>query len=283
VAERQKVIDRTHPLPITRQVVALGISRSGFYYTPRPVAEADLALMRRIDAVHLEMPWWGARGLRRVLRHAFPGVGRRRFRTCMRRMGLTALVPQPGTSKRHRAHPVHPYLLRHLTITRPNHVWAMGITYIPMARGFVYLAAVMDWASRKVLAWRLSTTLDSAFCIEAVEEAIARYGRPEIFNTDQGCQFTSAAFTEMLAAHGIRISMDGQGCWRDNIFVERLWRTIKYEEVYLHAYATVSEARAGLGRYLTRYNTRRPHSSLADQTPEVAYLSHPSLPLPVAA
>jgi putative transposase len=277
------MIDRTHDLPITRQAIALGISRSGIYYTPRPVADADLTLMRRIDAVHLEMPWWGARGLRRVLKAEFPGVGRRRFRSCMRRMGLTAMIPQPGTSKRHRAHPVYPYLLRHQTITRPNQVWAMDITYIPMARGFIYLAVVMDWASRKVLAWRVSTNLESGFCIDAVEEAIARYGPPEIFNTDQGVQFTSAAFTGMLRAHGIRISMDGQGCWRDNIFVERLWRTIKYEEVYLHAYPTVSEARAGLGRYLTLYNTRRPHSRLADATPDEAYFLTLRSPLRVAA
>ena len=265
------MIDRTHALPITRQVAALGISRSSVYYTPRPVRTADVALQARIDAVHTEMPWWGARGLRRVLKAEFPGVGRRHIATCMQRMGIAAVAPQPGTSRRHAAHPVFPYLLRHLAITEPNHVWAMDITYIPMARGFVYLAAVMDWASRRVLSWRVATTLDSAFCIEAVEEAMARYGRPTIFNTDQGAQFTSAAFTGLLQTHGIRISMDGQGCWRDNIFVERLWRTIKYEEVYLHAYTTVSEARTGLGRYLTLYNTRRPHSSLADQTPDQAY------------
>jgi putative transposase len=176
---------------------------------------------------------------------------------------------------------VYPYLLRHRTITRPNEVWAMDITYIPMARGFVYLAVVMDWASRRVLSWRLSITLDSAFCIAAVEEAIARYGRPEIFNTDQGAQFTSAAFTSLLLNHGIRISMDGLGCWRDNVFVERLWRTLKYEEVYLHAYDTVSAARTGIDHYLTLYNSRRPHSSLADQTPDQAYFL--PLSLPVAA
>jgi putative transposase len=275
------MIDRTHALPVTRQAAALGISRSTVYYHPQPPSDARLALMRRLDAVHLEMPWFGARGLRRVLRAEFPGLGRRRVARCMRRMGLTAIAPQPGTSRRHRGHPVFPYLLRGLTITRPNHVWAMDITYIPMARGFVYLAAVMDWASRRVLSWRVSTLPDSAFCIAAVEEAIAHYGRPEIFNTDQGVQFTSAAFTGVLQAHGIRISMDGQGCWRDNIFVERLWRTIKYEEVYLHAYRTVAEARAGLGGYLTLYNGRRPHSSLADQTPDQAYFT-PS-PLAVAA
>jgi putative transposase len=211
--------------------------------------------------------------MKRVLKAEFPGVGRRRIATLMQTMGISAVAPQPGTSKRHRAHPVYPYLLRHRTITRPNAVWAMDITYIPMARGFVYLTVVMDWASRRVLSSRVSVTLDSAFCIAAVEEAIAKYGCPEIFNTDQGAQFTSAAFTGLLRDHGIAISMDGQGCWRDNIFVERLWRTIKYEEVYLHAYDTVSAATAGLTRYLTLYNTRRPHSSLADQTPDEAYFT----------
>ena len=251
----------------------LGLSRGAVYYEPRATSAFDLALMRRIDAVHLEMPWFGARGLKRVLTPEFPGVGRRRIATLMQTMGIAAVCPQPGTSKRHRAHPVYPYLLRHRTITRPNEVWAMDITYIPMARGFVYLTVVMDWASRRVLSSRVSVTLDSAFCIAAVEEAIAHYGRPEIFNTDQGAQFTSAAFTGLLRSHGIAISMDGQGCWRDNIFVERLWRTIKYEEVYLHAYDTVSAATAGLQRYLTLYNTRRPHSSLADQTPDEAYFT----------
>jgi putative transposase len=277
------MIDRTHALPITRQAAALGISRSGLYYTPASPSDADLTLMRRLDALHVEMPWWGARGLRRMLAPDFPGVGRRHIGTLMRRMGLAAIAPQPGTSKRHRAHPVYPYLLRGLTITRPDHVWAMDITYIPMARGFVYLAVVMDWASRRALSWRVSTTLDSAFCLDAVEEALARYGRPEIFNTDQGSQFTSGDFTGLLARHQIRISMDGQGCWRDNIFVERLWRTLKYEEVYLHAYATVSEARAGLSRYLTLYNARRRHSSLADCTPDEAYYSNVRPPHRVAA
>jgi putative transposase len=273
------MIDRTHKLSIGRQAEALGISRGAVYYEPCAMSALDLTLMRRIDAVHLEMPWFGARGLRRVLTPEFPGVGRRRIATLLRTMGLSAQAPQPGTSKRHRAHPVYPYLLRHRTITRPNEVWAMDITYIPMARGFVYLTVVMDWASRRVLSSRVSVTLDSAFCVAAVEEAIARYGRPEIFNTDQGAQFTSAAFTGLLHSHGIAISMDGQGCWRDNIFVERLWRTIKYEEVYLHAYDTVSAATAGLTRYLTLYNTRRPHSSLADHTPDEAYF----MPLPLQA
>jgi putative transposase len=267
------MIDRTHPLPIARQARALGVSRGSVYYVPRAASEADLGLMRRLDALHLDFPYAGARLLRRLLRRDGVPVGRRHVRTLMRRMGITAIAPQPGTSRRHRAHPVFPYLLRHRAITRPNQVWAMDITYIPMARGFLFLAAVMDWASRRVLSWRVSITLDSAFCVDAVEDALARYGRPEIVNTDQGAQFTSAAFTGLLHDQGIAISMDGQGCWRDNIFVERLWRSIKYEEVYLHAYVSVSEAKAGIGRYLTQYNTARPHSSLADQTPDDAYFT----------
>jgi len=267
------MIDRAHPLSITRQAAALGISRGMVYYVPRTMGEDDLDLMRRIDALHLDFPFAGARMLRRLLRGEFPRLGRRRIGTLMLHMGIAAICPQPGTSRRHRAHPVYPYLLRHTSITRPNHVWAMDITYIPMAHGFVYLAAVLDWASRRVLSWRVSITLDSAFCVAAVEEAIAKYGRPEIFNTDQGAQFTSTAFTGLLLAHGIRISMDGKGCWRDNIFVERLWRSLKYEEVYLHAYDSVSAATTGLGRYLTLYNTRRPHSSLDDRTPDEAYFT----------
>lgn len=273
------MIDRTHPLPLTRQAAALGISRGSVYYVPRPITDADLALMRQLDALHLEFPYAGARLLRRLLRREGMRVGRRHIATLMRRMAITAIAPQPGTSRRHRAHPVFPYLLRGRSITRPNQVWAMDITYIPMARGFVYLAAVMDWAARRVLSWRVSITLDSSFCVDAVEDAIARYGRPEIVNTDQGAQFTSAAFTGLLQDHGIAISMDGLGCWRDNIFVERLWRSIKYEEVYLHAYASVSEAKAGIGRYLTQYNSARPHSRLADQTPDEAYFT----PLPLRA
>ncbi len=272
------MIDRTHALPLARQATALGISRGAIYYQPRPVPDVDLVLMRRLDALHLEHPFAGARLLRRLLRREGTAVGRRHLSTLMRQMGLTAQAPQPGTSRRHRAHPVYPYLLRHRVITRPNDVWAMDITYIPMARGFVYLAAVMDWASRRVLSWRVSITLDSAFCLATVDEAIARYGCPTIFNTDQGSQFTSAAFTGLLLDHGIRISMDGRGCWRDNVFVERLWRSLKYEEVYLYAYDSVSAATAGIGRYLTFYNSRRPHSSLTDLTPDEAY----SLPQPLA-
>jgi putative transposase len=271
------MIDRTHGLPITRQAEALGISRGAVYYVPRPMSVFDLAVMRRIDALHLDFPFAGARMLRRLLRPEYPGLGRRRIGTLMQHMGIAAVCPQPGTSRRHRAHPVFPYLLRHRTITRPNDVWAMDITYIPMAHGFVYLVAVLDWASRRVLSWRASITLESAFCIAAVEEAIARYGCPTIMNTDQAAQFTSAAFTGLLIDKGIRISMDGKGCWRDNIFVERLWRSLKYEEVYLHAYDTVSAATTGIGRYFTLYNTRRPHSSLTDRTPDDVYFSSLSL------
>ena len=275
------MIDRTHALPVTRQAEALGISRGAVYYVPRPMSAFDLALLRAIDALHLDFPFAGARMLRRLLRAEFPGVGRRRIGTLMQHMGIAAICPQPGTSRRHRAHPVFPYLLRHRSITQPNDVWAMDITYIPMAHGFVYLAAVMDWASRRVLSWRVSVTLDSTCCIAALEEAIARYGCPTIMNTDQGSQFTSAAFTGVLLDHGIRISMDGRGCWRDNIFVERLWRSLKYEEVYLHGYDSVSAATAGIARYITLYNSRRPHSSLTDRTPDDVYFA--SFPLTAAA
>ena len=275
------MIDRTHPLPITRQAELLRISRGSVYYLPRSASEADLTLMRRLDALHLEHPFAGARMLRDLLRQEGPAVGRKHVATLMRKMGIEALYRRPNTSRKHPQHAVYPYLLRHLPITRPNQVWAMDITYIPMARGFVYLAAVMDWYSRRVLAWRVSITMDTDFCVAAVEEAIERYGTPEIFNTDQGSQFTSATFTGLLQEHGIRISMDGKGCWRDNVFVERLWKSVKYEEVYLRAYVSVSEAKAGLARYFAFYNTRRPHSSLDRLTPDQFYFN--SLPQPKAA
>jgi putative transposase len=275
------LIDRTHALPITKQAEALGISRGAVYYVPRLPSPQDLRLMRRVDEVHLEMPWAGARGLVRQLKGEFPHVGRRHMATVMRRMGIAAIAPQPGTSRRHRGHPVFPYLLRNRVITRPNDVWAMDITYIPMPRGFVYLAAVMDWASRRILSWRVSVTLDSAFCVDALEEAIARYGAPAIVNTDQGSQFTSGDFTRAVLDRQIQLSMDGRGSWRDNIFIERFWRSLKYEEVYLHAYPTVSAAKESLGRYITLYNARRLHTSLADQTPDEAYFSR--RPLAAAA
>lgn len=275
------MIDRTHKLPITRQAELLSVSRGSVYYLPKPVRGADLTLMRRMDELHLEHPFAGSRMLRDLLRQEGIPVGRKHVATLMRRMGIEALYRKPNTSRKHPEHPIYPYLLRHLSVTQPNQVWAMDITYIPMARGFVYLAAVMDWYSRRVLAWRASITMETDFCLEAVEEAIQRHGQPEIFNTDQGSQFTSEAFTGLLKHHAIRLSMDGQGCWRDNVFVERLWKSVKYEEVYLRAYASVSEAKAGLARYFAFYNTRRPHSSLDRLTPDQFYFN--SRPLPKAA
>ena len=272
------MIDRDHALRVTKQAELVGIARSTVYYLPRPVSADDLALMREIDALHTEFPFAGARMLRGLLAAKGSKVGRRHVKTLMRRMGIEALYRKPRTTKPEPGHKIFPYLLRKLPVTRPNQVWAMDITYIPMAKGFVYLTVVLDWFSRRVLAWRMSITMEAAFCVEALEEALARYGKPEIFNTDQGSQFTGTAFTGMLAKNDIRISMDGKGAWRDNVFVERLWRTIKYEEVYLHAYESVSEARGGIGRYLDLYNHRRPHSSLDGRTPDDAYFGHDSMP-----
>ena len=268
------MIDRSDDLPVSRQAKALGISRGSVYYLPRPVSAEDLSVMHRIDKLHLDYPFAGSRMLQSFLVREGYRIGRRHVATLMKRMGIEALYRRPNTSKPAPGHTIFPYLLRKLPVTRPNQVWATDITYIPMARGFVYLVAVIDWFSRKVLAWRLSITLDTAFCIEAVEEAIARYGKPEIFNSDQGSQFTSSVFTGLLMKNRIHISMDGKGAWRDNVFVERLWRTIKYEEVYLRAYASVPEARASIGRYIDGfYNLRRPHSSLDRQTPDEAYFN----------
>jgi putative transposase len=267
------MIDRSHDLPITRQAQVLKISRSGVYYLPRATSAADLAIMRRMDQLHLDFPFAGSRMLRDLLTAEGFKIGRQHVTTLMKQMSVEALYRKPNTSKPAPGHKIYPYLLRNLQVTRPNHVWAMDITYIPMARGFVYLAAVVDWFSRRVLTWRLSITLEVGFCTEALEEALARHGRPDIFNTDQGSQFTSAEFTGILIRNGIAISMDGKGAWRDNIFVERVWRSVKYEEVYLRAYATVSDARASIGRYLGFYNSRRPHSSLDRQTPDQAYFT----------
>jgi putative transposase len=265
------MIDRTHGLAVTRQAALLGLSRASVYYTPCAVPATDLALMRRLDALHLDLPFAGSRMLRDLLRGEGYVTGRDHVRTVMRRMGIAAVYRRPRTSQRHPAHPVFPYLLRALTVDRPNQVWAADITYIPMARGFVFLVAIMDWATRKVLAWRVSTTLASDFCISALEDALARFGTPGIFNTDQGAQFTSADFLEVLRSRQIQISMDGRGCWRDNVFVERLWRSVKYEEVYLHAYVTVSEVRAGLEHSFTFFNQRRPHTALGGRTPDAVY------------
>jgi putative transposase len=273
------MIDRDHDLSISRQAKVLGVSRGSVYYLARPVSAADLAIMRRIDELHLEWPFAGSRMLRDLLNQEGTAIGRRHVATLMKRMGIEAIYRRPNTSKPAPGHKIYPYLLRGMTIGRPNQAWAMDITYVPMARGFVYLAAVIDWFSRRVLSWRVSITMEAAFCVEALEEALARYGKPDIFNTDQGSQFTSQDFTGVLLKAGIAISMDGKGSWRDNVLVERLWRSIKYEEIYLKAYDSVGEARTSIGRYLTFYNGCRPHSRLDRQTPDQAYFNR----LPQAA
>jgi putative transposase len=267
------MIDRTHALPVKRQAELVGISRSTVYYHPEPVSETDLRLMRRIDELHLELPFAGSRMLRDLLNAEGFDVGRRHVVTLMHRMGIEALYRKPNTSKKHPRHTVFPYLLRGLDIDRANQVWAMDITYIPMARGFVFLTAVLDWHSRRVLAHRVSITMDADFCVEALQEAIAKYGPPEIMNTDQGSQFTGAEFIGELRRNGIAISMDGRGQWRDNVFVERLWKSVKYEDVYLKAYDTVSDARAGIARYIDFYNSRRPHRAHGGCTPDVVYFA----------
>ena len=267
------MIDRKHNLPISKQAEALNISRGSIYYLPRPVPKTELAIMHRLDRLHLEYPFAGSRMLRGLLAAEGCKIGRRHVRTLMRRMGIEALYRRPRTTAPEPGHKIYPYLLRGIEIVRPNQVWAMDITYIPMARGFVYLAVVLDWFSRRVLSWRLSITMEASFCIAALEDALARHGKPEIFNTDQGSQFTGAAFTGALTDRGITISMDGKGAWRDNVFVERLWRSVKYEEVYLRAYDNVCEARSSIGRYLDFYNTKRPHQSLDGATPDQAYFT----------
>jgi len=265
------MIDRGHKLPLSRQAAMLGISRGSLYYNACPVPAAELAIMRRIDELHLDYPFAGSRMLRDLLRGEGIAIGRDQVTTMMRRMAIEAVYRRPHTSKPAEGHKVFPYLLRGKAIERPNQAWVMDITYIPMAHGFVYLTAVMDWFSRRVLAWRVSITMEVDFCLDAVDEALVRHGRPAIFNTDQGSQFTSAAFTGLLSDNAIRISMDGRGSWRDNVFIERLWRSVKYEEVYLRAYGSVAEARSSLGGYLGFYNRKRPHSSLDGRTPDHVY------------
>ena len=265
------MIDRSHDLPVARQAELVGISRGTVYYRPEPVREADLRLMRRIDELHLELPFAGSRMLRDLLIGEGFAVGRRHVATLMGKMGIAAIYRRPSTSKKHPAHPVLPYLLRNLQIDRANQVWAMDITYIAMARGFVFLTAVLDWHSRKVLAHRVSITMEAGFCVEALQEAVAKFGAPEIMNTDQGAQFTGAEFIAELRKHRIEISMDGRGQWRDNVFVERLWKSVKYEDVYLKAYETVSAVRAGIASYFGFYNARRPHRAHDGQPPDTAY------------
>ena len=275
------MINPKHDLSLTRQAELLDLSRTSLYYTPVHTSEADLQLMRRLDELHLEWPFLGARMLRDILRLEGIRIGRKHVATLMRKMGIEAIYRRSNTSRRHPRHAIYPYLLRKLQIDRPNQVWATDVTYIPMARGFVYLVAVMDWYSRRVLSWRISNSLTADFCVEALEEAIAKYGAPEIFNTDQGSQFTAASFIGVLQKHKIRISMDGRGAWRDNVFVERLWKSVKYEEVYLHAYDSVAGAKAGIGKYFDFYNRRRPHTALDRQTPDTVYFD--SQPLAAAA
>ncbi len=267
------MIDRHDRVSVTRQAQLLGISRGLVYYLPRPVSEADLALMRKLDELHLEHPFMGARMLRDQLHREGIKAGRRHIGTLMLRMGIAALAPQPGTSKRAPGHKIYPYLLRKLAITRSNQVWALDTTYIPMARGFVYLTAVVDVASRRVLAHRVAITLEAIHAKEVIEQALARYGTPEIVNTDQGSQFTAEEFTCVVLAAGCRLSMDGRGAWRDNVFVERLWRSVKYERVYLKAYDSVSAARADIADYLGWYNAHRAHSSLVRSTPDEKYFA----------
>ena len=265
------MIDREHALPLTRQSRILGLSRSSLYYEAVPISDRDLELMRLIDEIHLKYPFYGIRRIRNELRDLGQDVGREHAGTLMKKMGIRALYQKPRLSKPNPEHKIYPYLLRGLEITRANHVWSSDITYIPMAKGFCYLVAIMDWASRRVLAWRLSNTLDASFCTEALEEAIRKYGKPEIFNTDQGSQFTSDSFTDLLISNGVNISMDGRGRWVDNVFVERLWRSVKYEDIYLKAYGSLAEAKHGLAAYFDFYNSRRRHQGLDDRTPDEVY------------
>jgi putative transposase len=265
------MIDKENSLPVTRQCEILELSRSGIYYTPVPVSAKDMKLMRQIDEIHLMYPFYGSRNIRNELWARGYDVGRDRIRRLMRRMGVEALYVKPRLSLANLGHVKYPYLLRGLEIKRANHVWATDITYIPMEKGFCYLVAIMDWASRMVLSWRLSNTLDSAFCIDALEEAIAKYGSPDIFNTDQGSQFTAEAFTNTLHSNGIAISMDGKGRWMDNVFIERLWKSVKYEDIYLKAYTSMAEVKNGLASYFQFYNEKRWHNNFDRKTPAMVY------------
>lgn len=272
-------------LSITRQCELVDISRSSWYYGVLGESSENLELMRIIDEQFMEEPSWGSRLMARHLRRKGYWVNRKRVKRLMQKIGLMAIYQKPNTSKPHPEHKIYPYLLRGVEITKPNHVWCADVTYIPMRRGFLYLVAVMDWASRKVLSWRLSNTMDAEFCVSALKEALAKYGKPDVFNTDQGSQFTSSAFTETLKEAEVKISMDGRGRWVDNVMIERLWRTLKYDCVYRYAFETGSEARKGIGKWIRRYNEKRPHSSLDDKTPYEAYwnLPRPGCPVKLAA
>jgi putative transposase len=279
---RKEMVEPGHPrLSIVSQCALIGISRSSLYYEASGESPLNLKLMRLIDEQFLEDPSAGARQMARYLRRQGYWVNRKRVRRLMQKMGLMAIYQRPRTSRPHPEHKVYPYLLKGVDICEPNQVWCADVTYIPMRRGFLYLVAVMDWYSRKVLSWRLSNTLEADFCVAALEEALARYGRPEVFNTDQGSQFTSFEFTDVLKKADVKISMDGKGRWMDNVMVERLWRTLKYGCVYLNAFETGSEARDGIGKWFERYNGRRPHSSLDDRTPDEAYFKRERAGCPV--
>jgi putative transposase len=278
--DRRRLVERHHgKLSVRRQCQLLGLARSGIYRSPRPANDNDLALLRRIDELFTAWPFLGSRRMTVMLRAEGYAINRKRVRRLMRKMGIAALGPKPRTSKPAPGRKIFPYLLRGLAIERPNQVWCADITYIPIGRGFLYLVAIMDWASRAVLAWRLSNTMDTAFCTAALEEALARFGRPDIFNTDQGSQFTSAAFTGTLAAAGVRISMDGRGRWMDNVFIERLWRSLKYEDIYLKGYADGREAKAGIASWIGFYNSRRPHQALDHRTPMAVWRDGTTGPL----
>lgn len=269
--ERRGLVKSDTPPSMRKQCELLGVNRSSLYYKPVEPDAEELALMRQIDELHLKHPFFGSRMLTQMLKRKGHVINRKRVQRLMRLMGLESTAPKPNTSKSAPEHPVFPYLLRNVKVCRVNQVWAADITYIPMGRGFAYLVAIIDWYSRRVLSWRLSNTLETTFCLEAVQEALTHYGRPEIFNTDQGSQFTSEDFTGVLLRQGIKVSMDGKGRCIDNVFVERLWRSLKYEEVYLYAYDSMQEARRGIGRYFDFFNDERPHQALGYQTPASFY------------
>lgn len=272
------MINKKDKLSIIRQSELLAVSRSSVYYVPAPESESELVLMKRIDGIHLKYPFYGSRRVRNELRDSYGcEVGREQVATLMKKMEIRALYRKPRLSDKHPGHTIYPYLLRGKSITKANEAWATDITYIPMAKGFCYLVAIIDWATRKVLSWKLSNSLDVSFCVDTLKEAIAQYGCPEIFNTDQGSQFTSDAFTGILKSHNIQISMDGRGCWRDNVFIERVWRSLKYEEVYLKAYDSMAVARLQIGAYFDFYNQKRRHQSLDYRTPDMVYYGHSGL------